>query len=140
MVALSVSSTVNPSIVIETEIYRCVIDVAESMVSITTDLGPVAARRFAEFEADRANVSVSLIFSNDGTESKTYLFRLRHLGCLEDEGKGPTEDPYQDLTQKKVVNPTGCPHSKRTTRATCSLCIQAAEKAELVRLIKEGKL
>lgn len=128
--------------VIENELYRCVIDTEENVVTVTTDLGPDVARRIAEFEARKVRVSISLVFGVEGRGAKRhYLFRLRGVGCMEDtdESQTPTKDPYKDLVQKPSRS-VGCAHSRRGDPATCSQCVTSREKAELVALIKAGKL
>lgn len=128
--------------VVRTELYECVIDEAENTVSITTEHGPDAARRFAEFEATKTSVRISLIFNlEEHTNSKVYLFRIRAGGCMEDsdvETSGKA-DRYQDLVLKPGEQ-VGCPHSRKGSPKTCSLCIAIKEKQELIALIKAGKL
>lgn len=134
--AVAISNTV------ENELYTCSIDLEERTITITTDLGAEVARRVAEFEAERSHVSISLIFGVENqANSRVYIFRLKHGGCLEDDGnvRGDS-DPYKDLVVKSQATGIGCPHSKRGSPQTCSLCQDAREKAELVALIKAGKL
>jgi hypothetical protein len=129
------------SYIVENSSYRCVIDIeGERTISVTTDLGPTAARRIAEFEADRVSVTISLVYHAD-EQKKHYVFRLRPGGCMEDDGahvEQPQQDRY-DSNTKKTLN-RGCPHSRKGSPSTCSLCIAAAERLEIIRKIKAGEL
>lgn len=137
-----VAATKMPPNTVENDLYTCVIDQEEKTISITTDLGPEVARRVAEFEAGRSEIGISLIFAVEHEpDSRVYLFRLRYGGCLPDEGTSLTgEDQYKDLAQQKGRVGPGCPHSRKGDSSKCSLCIAAREKAELIALIKAGKL
>lgn len=129
------------STVIDNELYRCTIDLEEKVVSVTTDLGPEMARRIAEFEAGKSDVGISLIFTDTDPSKRTYQFRLRHGGCMADEGRNEIgEDSYKELAARKEGLTVGCPHSRKGDKRTCSLCIAAAERAEIIRLVKAGKL
>lgn len=129
------------STVIDNELYRCIIDLEEKVVSVTTDLGPEMARRIAEFEAGKSDVGISLIFTDTDPAKRTYQFRLRHGGCMVDEGKNEIgEDSYKELAARKEGLARGCPHSLKGDAKTCSLCIAAAERLEIIRLVKAGKL
>lgn len=131
-----------PSNIIENDLYKCVMDLEEKTITITTDLGPEVARRIAEFEAGRSSVNISLVFGVEESHGhRIYMFRLRYGGCLADEGTGPVgEDQYKELAVRKGGVASGCPHSRKADPRTCSQCIAAREKAELIALIKEGKL
>lgn len=115
--------------------YTANFDYFGNTISIKTDLGDKAARRFAEFEAERVNVSISTIFNEK--DGKVYVFRLRAGGCLED---APVEDKTERFKDGGTKTRGGCPHSRRGSPATCSMCVQAMEKASLVEMIKKGLL
>lgn len=137
MEALALSNNDDNPYVIVTDSYRCVIDETESTISITTELGSAAARKIAEFEAERAHIPISLIFFNEDIKSRTYVFRLGYPGCMEDAVDASEGDRYKDFTGRHTP---GCPHSKKGSPATCSQCIAKAERLKLIALVKAGKL
>ena len=126
--------------VIKTELYEATIGVEGNTITIVTPHGHDAARRFAEFEVDRLHVSISVVFFvEEANASRAYVFRLRNGGCMEDTNTHTPNDRYADMVNGGR-DQGGCPHSRRGSPSKCSLCVAAAEKAELVRLIKAGKL
>ena len=118
--------------VVETELYRCVLDREEKTISITTSHGAEAARRFAEFEADRLQVSISLIFGV-GNSPRTYIFRLRG-GCMEDSDD--IDLPRHSGSEVEVdakPKTNRCPHGNAPhSCATCRERMDAIVKAKPV--------